>query len=203
MCVSAPIVRNYKVHFKIRSEFKDLKIILAAASATCHTHSVIFYSNFAVLRLSDVRYCYIIYHDVNYVNLTGIKSEKEIKLAIVHMCNEINLNIQYIDDDSIAIDNITASGKIKQEQTIDLYQLKKDLLDTYTNAHVIYNRYKFPGLIFRIGQSKKKKSATIIIFNNSSYTIVGAKCIEDIQYVFRLIGTCVKVTDVTYAQTAV
>ena len=115
----------------------------------------------------------IIYgHSPLLINMTGLKSMKEVDTTINYI--EVAYNVKC---SNLSVDNIFYSHK--DSRNIDMNALYYHVRDCYRDTHFIdYNIELFPGLYMK---SKIKGIPTLILFRTGSYTIMGCKSINQVK----------------------
>ena len=164
---TSPKINNVKVHFKICKKV-TLKDNLS------HNCDTVWHHNFAVVRW---RYVYTIWFNSGVINITGIPTIDDIRVAVADICELLEIRETDIKCFPI-IDNITASGKLGKN--IDLKKLK-----AAQKINIAYNPDIFTGAFC------KTDNGTIIIFSTGSYNIVGAKCQHHVSTIFTLLNAAI------------
>lgn len=131
------------------------------------------HKNFLVIKDN---YTYIIFP--NHINITGIKSIKDLENVKTELCKTFFLDPSLLQEDTV-IDNITANGSFKRR--LDLAELKKTLNSEKNNFKVDFDRNYFPGAF-----CKTYKCGTIILFASGKYVIVGAKCPTNVTKIYKM-----------------
>jgi len=173
-----PKVSNIKAHFLVDEIGLDnLFNSLKSHEICCKT-----YSNFVVF--SGLR-VYIIFFKSGYVNVTGIKNHEELSEAIYDFCRELGVSRLHITS-GVVIDNISAYGAFgKPIRLKRLYEvLHEDNFGHVNDGKLKYNQTYFPALFSKEYQSGEKKLGTILVYRSGKYTIVGAKCLKDLNQVY-------------------
>lgn len=170
---SSPNIRNIKLHLRLKN-----KAYLSSSSVLSSVSNKTTHHNFYVVRK---RFVYIIFYKNSFINITKIRSEQEIKSAILELSELLKITRRDILG-TVVIDNITASGKFgKQINLLSFHQ--KNSLEFGTR----FNITCFPGLFIKL-----PGLGTIILFRTGSYTIIGAKCKTNINHIFRIVQALVE-----------
>lgn len=186
-----PSVKNVKIHFKVIDKFLTIPPSLEDSTK--------YHSNFATVRINP--YVFIMFLKSGHVNVSGIKNFEDINTAIQVFNRHFSLNIHR---DNITIDNSTASGEFNH--SIILQKLRQ----IPSNLRVSIRPYCFPSALIRpppnhkkgnsyIKKTNKEKTsentvdiASIILFANGKYIIVGAKSEHQILTTFKKLSDMVR-----------
>ena len=175
---------NVKFHFKI-DRLNKIKKTGAPFYALPNAY-VKKYHNYCVYKS---KYTYIVFHEVNYINVTGVPNITEIREAIRHFCYLFKINSCRLIKNSTQVDNLTVCGRFEKE--FDLNLVKQQLLKLRPKIiRVLFNQSKFPGMSISLTAPAKKhirKSPTLILFSNGKFTIVGGKCLVEAQKIYAFI----------------
>ncbi len=156
-----PLVKNVKVHFKLKKNFN------------VEWKSAKRFSNYIVLRLEDV--VYTVFEKSGHVNVTGIKAFSGIKESVERFLNQFDLDFH---PSSIKIDNVTCCGRLDRKN-ISFLDIKRDV----KGLSITIRPHFFPSMLIR-RKSGQQNLPTMIVFKNGKYIIVGAKTRKDIDSSF-------------------
>lgn len=132
--------------------------------------------NFIVFRNS---YVFIIFYK-GAVNITGIKRFEDISDAIETFCESFCIDQQQITKHTV--DNVSASGDFGHE--VNLYKLKKQINGQEDVAN-LFSSVSFNPNYFPAAFCKTYSVGTILVFGGGKYNIVGAKCQQDVEKIYR------------------
>jgi len=153
-------------NFKVSVKFVKFKI---SESVKRKCKSIKEHGNFYVVRIGT--FVYTIFPTVFFINITGIKAQKEINSSITLIRNELGISSEVAFK---RIDNITACCKFID--FVGLQNFHKYLLKQPNHYHSCkFNSYIFPSIYLKL-QSK----GTIVIFNSGKFNIVGLSCEQEI-----------------------
>lgn len=156
------IITNIKISFVLQTSINNFKIKIKKNLYKKYykKQNYILRGKFGVVTILGANY--------NHVNITGIRSIKQVSKSIKIFCEtfEINLNaVQNAKIDCISTTSNAPSG------------LKFKILNLSANVkYEIINPPKFPGIIF-----KKYNSPTLIYFNSGKINLIGSKTISEIK----------------------
>ena len=182
---SLPEINNIKLRFNVSKEallrLKRGISNLSKKSASQFTpkKKPVFkeHHNFIVFRHS---YVYIVFSTSGTVNVTGIRFYRDISSAVALFCREFGLRRRHVG--AVTVDNLTASGNFGSP--VNLRLLKKSINASQEGDALIssasYNPSFFPACFCRT-----YVVGTIIVFASGKYNIVGGKCRDDVNNVFR------------------
>ena len=163
-------VSNVKIHFKLHRRISYPK----------KPHKYKSYSNFFTCR--EGKYVFTVFPLKGHVNVSGLLSYDQ-GFDAVKTFKEI-FNIELNEKDiSIIIDNSTASGQLKGYNTLLLPKL---LLFNPTPFTISIRPHFFPCALLRAEKNffSDLKPATVILFSNGKFVIVGAKSHRQLVYTF-------------------
>ena len=143
------------------------------------TSRVKWYSNFASLKLDH--FAYVIFPKNGHINISGIRNfEEDILLSVRTIFAHLHPMVEDVNIASVVgnliIDNSTASGKLKVEgiRLSDLVKRAK----TSSELLVSVRPHYFPSAVIRSCKKNchhSRAGATIIVFANGKFIIVGAR----------------------------
>jgi Transcription factor TFIID (or TATA-binding protein, TBP) len=162
-----PVICNYKISFHTRIPLKRALELLQQQAEI----SVKLEHNYAVIRPKSHVYSI---NFSGYVNITKLRTLEAIEPAIDAFCSMVNIpRLPY----KYNIDNMTASGRFGS--VLPLHRIREHLLDSNCPARFRYKPSRFCG-----ANLKYFGYGTIIFFQSGAYTVVGAKCVENINHVY-------------------
>jgi len=167
----APTVSNVKIRFKFQAP-----IIIP----THLSHTVVYHNNFLTVRFDSLS-C-VIFPKSGHVNISGIKDFSCIKEALICFNHQFDSDIC---EDVIIIDNSTASGRLPCHPICIPKLIGNDLVT------VSIRQQFFPSAVIRpkrrAQEQREDKLATIILFANGKFNIVGGKSERSIHQTWLLL----------------
>ena len=155
-----PKISNVKGHFRLPSS------ILARFQQKLRHKRTVRFGNYVSLK---ERYAYIIFPQNGFVNVTGIKSLKEVSLVVNNFFYDFELDLRFVARTHFVVDSTTATGDFNCR--LDLVLLQK-----YVNSHsdcglrITYNRDRFSGAACR-----SNIGPCAIIFASGKFNLLGSK----------------------------
>lgn len=155
---------NVKAHFIVSREI-NLKEKLAARD------DVKLFHNFIVLKN---KFTYIVFFNVNYVNVTSIKETENCISSSLHFCNLLSFEEKHISP--VEIDNLTLTINLQRKINV-----QKSVFYLRKNGFIVkFNNQVFPAAFAR----REKITGSLSIFRTGKLVIVGCKTIEEGEKLF-------------------
>jgi len=175
-----PKVSNVKIRLKLDAPVTIPKHL---------SDKTVFHNNFISLRIDSLS-C-IIFHKSGHVNISGIKDFSHIKEALVCFNKHFESNI---DENNIIVDNSTASGRLSN-YSICLPKLANISPHHQELVTVSIRQYFFPSAVIRPRRRQQQqhtaaldaKLATVVLFANGKFNIVGGKSERSISQTWNLL----------------
>ena len=168
-------IYNLKGHIRL-TEIGIQKLKTALKTKEVKTHN-----NFLVVKVKEGGHTYIIFPDVGFINITGVKGFSQVNSIIPRFCDTFGLSRLEIAG-GVEIDNISASGNFQKRVNLEI--LKSTLNKSKSRGErlgkivftVHFDRNFFPGAF-----CKTRGYGTLTVFQSGKYVVVGAKCQQDLE----------------------
>ena len=170
MDVESPKVNNLKGHILLTERgARQLRETLMTKEKTKH-------NNFVVVK---EKHTYIIFPDIGFVNITGIKDFSLLELIVPQFCETFSVRGEDVTS-QLVIDNVSAAGDFHCR--IDLFRLQQKINLPEQRRHFSFHldRNFFPGAV-----CKSVGLGTITVFPSGKYVIVGARCQAHVNGIFQ------------------
>ena len=165
-----PKVNNLKGHISLTARgAQQLRETLMCKEKTRH-------NNFVVVK-EDLTY--IIFPDIGFVNITGIKDFSFLERIIPRFCETFSVRGEDVTS-QLVIDNISAAGDFHRLIDLSSLQQKINLPEERRRFSFHLDRNFFPGAV-----CKSVGLGTITVFPSGKYVIVGVRCQADVNRIFQ------------------
>ena len=132
-------------------------------------------TNSCIIRSHFLRCVLTVYkHSLMTVHATGIKDKNTINEVL-----EFLKDFQSCEIEKILVDNSLFSGKAMLN--VDPIEIKDKLSKRYAFYSASFAQDIFPAMFLRPGLKYKSDFATILLFKNSKFIIIGSKSLQSIK----------------------
>ena len=158
------VCKNIKIRILLENPFDLTK--------QTNGSSVVNKRNLLIVRSSHSKCVFIVYkHTLSTIHITGISTSNAVN-EILEFLNHFHLT----EIKKLIIDNSLFSGKTNNN--IDIVEMKKRLDEKYNFYSISFSQDVFPAIFIRPVLNRKRDYATILLFRNSKFIIIGSRSVQ-------------------------
>lgn len=175
-------VTNYAISWKgcfhADNTKASFKVILSSQNTT--PQSIIYHSNFAVIRYHDMKFVYIVFYS-GHVNCTGVSNLHAIQLAVKLFKETYCIPIR-----SFKVKAIAAASNL--ETAISTNDIERLLTKNTSSVKISVVSNRFVGLMFRF-----KIGGAVQIFYSGKINFLGARNYDHLYYMSDVVNSIIKI----------